>query len=59
MDTVSSFQSALYILNHDFKLGFQYHNTIKMCSVFEILTFYGIFLFHETMKQAKWVAIFP
>jgi hypothetical protein len=27
-----------------------------MCDVFEIPTFYGIFLFHDTMKQAMWEA---
>ncbi len=41
----------LYIIYRDFKLEFQYHSIIKMCGVFEI---FGIFLYHETIKQAMW-----
>jgi hypothetical protein len=36
MDTVPRFQSVLYILYRDFKLDFQYHSAIKMCSVLKI-----------------------
>jgi hypothetical protein len=33
IDTVSLFQSALYIIYRDFKLEFQYHRAIKMSGV--------------------------
>ncbi len=50
IDTVPEFQSALYIIYHDFKLEFQYHRAIKMWGVsMEYLCF-----MKQSNKQCGW-----